>query len=154
MNTIHDDDATTWRDLADQLTPQQIAEMEYCEREQIPPGLSEPRHFLNSARAMIRHNLVQAMCADVPPPSEATGTLCDWEERDGDRFGRMFTVSRADVADTGVEICGVQYDDGRIERAILLTDAPEDITAAEARALAAALLAAADDLDRLTGRTG
>ncbi len=28
----HDDNATTWRDLADQLTPQQVAELEYCER--------------------------------------------------------------------------------------------------------------------------
>jgi hypothetical protein len=34
MNTTHDD-ATSWRDLADQLTPEQIAELEYCEREQV-----------------------------------------------------------------------------------------------------------------------
>jgi hypothetical protein len=51
MTTTHDD-ATTWRDLADQLTPQQIAEMEYCEREGIPPGLTSPQHQLNCARAM------------------------------------------------------------------------------------------------------
>ena len=38
MNTTHDDNATTWRDLADQPTPLQVAELEYCEREQIPPG--------------------------------------------------------------------------------------------------------------------
>jgi len=38
------DHTATWRDLADQLTPQQVAELEYCEREGIPgwpsPGTS------------------------------------------------------------------------------------------------------------------
>jgi hypothetical protein len=43
MNTTHDDNATTWLDLAGQLTPEQIAEPEYCERRQIPPGSSLPR---------------------------------------------------------------------------------------------------------------
>jgi hypothetical protein len=32
MSTIHDDDATTWRDLADQLTPEQMARIEESER--------------------------------------------------------------------------------------------------------------------------
>jgi len=36
------DNTATWRDLADQLTPQQVAELEYCEREGIPPGMAEP----------------------------------------------------------------------------------------------------------------
>ena len=36
-----DTPATTWRDLADQLTPAQVAELEYCEREQIPPGRAD-----------------------------------------------------------------------------------------------------------------
>jgi hypothetical protein len=43
------DNTATWRDLADQLTPQQVAELEYCEREGIPPGMVEPRHQLNCA---------------------------------------------------------------------------------------------------------
>ncbi len=30
MITTPGDNATTWRDLADQLTPEQIAEIEYC----------------------------------------------------------------------------------------------------------------------------
>jgi hypothetical protein len=30
MNTTPYDNATTWRDLSDQLTPEQIAELEYC----------------------------------------------------------------------------------------------------------------------------
>ncbi|BBX16951.1 hypothetical protein CRI77_24995 [Mycolicibacterium duvalii] len=32
MNTTHDDDATTWRDLTDQLTPEQVQRFEHQER--------------------------------------------------------------------------------------------------------------------------
>jgi hypothetical protein len=32
VTTTHDDDATTWRDLADQMTPEQIAELELREQ--------------------------------------------------------------------------------------------------------------------------
>jgi hypothetical protein len=32
MTTTHDDNATTWRDLADQLTPTQIAKLEEFEQ--------------------------------------------------------------------------------------------------------------------------
>ena len=39
-------DKNTWRDLADMLTVEQIAELEYCEREQIPPGLADAEHRL------------------------------------------------------------------------------------------------------------
>jgi hypothetical protein len=36
MQTPADNNATTWRDLADQLTAEQIAELEYCERPGTP----------------------------------------------------------------------------------------------------------------------
>jgi hypothetical protein len=41
-DTTHFGNATSWRDLPDQLTPQQIAELEYCEREGIPRGMPDP----------------------------------------------------------------------------------------------------------------
>jgi hypothetical protein len=50
MTTTHEDNATTWRDLADQLAPDHIAELEYCEREQVPPGLTSSQTFLIGAR--------------------------------------------------------------------------------------------------------
>ena len=140
---------TTWRALADQLTPEQIAELEYCEREQIPPGLADPEHHLNCARAMACENFIQRLCADVAAPADAGGTINDWEEW-GDGYGRMYTVSNRGA----VEIFGVQFDDGRIERNILCR-ADCDMTAADARRLAQALIEAADELDRLddTART-
>ena len=38
MNTTHDDDATTWRDLADQLTLDQITSLECLERDAFAPA--------------------------------------------------------------------------------------------------------------------
>ena len=43
--------ATSWRDLADQLSERQIAELEYCEREQVPPGMSSPQNRRSAASA-------------------------------------------------------------------------------------------------------
>jgi hypothetical protein len=53
--TDHPDSATTWRDLADQLTPKQILELEYCEREQIPPGLATPQHLCTDKQTPARN---------------------------------------------------------------------------------------------------
>jgi hypothetical protein len=101
MNTTHDDNATGWRDLADQLTPEQIAELEYCEREQIPPGLADAEHQLNCARAMARENIIQALCADIPAPPGAVGRVYDWEEWSGERYRRMFSASASTRAVDG-----------------------------------------------------
>ena len=59
-NTAHDDNATTWRDLADQLTPKQVAELELQENEALAviaagrnprESLQDiARGFLNEAR--------------------------------------------------------------------------------------------------------
>jgi hypothetical protein len=59
--------------LADQLTPQQVAELEYCEREGIPPGMAEPKYQLNCAREVARYNFIQELCADIAPPADALG---------------------------------------------------------------------------------
>ncbi|HPY26147.1 MAG TPA: hypothetical protein PLK19_17720 [Mycobacterium sp.] len=48
--------ATTWRDLADQLTPQQIATIEYCEREQVPPGIACEESRIRHAQAYVAEN--------------------------------------------------------------------------------------------------
>jgi hypothetical protein len=148
--TSHDDTATTWRDLADQLTPEQIAELEYCERGGVPPGLADAEHQLNGARAMARHNLIQTLCADIPAPPDAAGRLYAWEEW-GDGHGRVYTVSTRTGANTSVEILGIQHDDGRVERFILAQASDDDggMTAAQARQFAAVLLDAADELDGL-----
>ncbi len=137
-------DNTTSRDLADMLTPQQIAELEYCEREQIPPGLADPQHRVNCAQMMARHNLIQQLCADIAAPVDAVGDPDAWQEW-GDGYGRMYSVSSREVGEMSVQVLGVQFDDGRTERSILASGV-EQMNAAEARQLAEALLAAADEM--------
>jgi hypothetical protein len=158
MTTTHDDNATSWRDLSDQLTPQQIAEMEYCEREGIPPGLNTPQHQLNCARAMARHNIIQALCADIAPPSDASGSVYHWEAWGGGGYGRMYEVSSTRVGGNMlVDILGVQHDNGDVERFILAdlseNDRDGNMNAVQARQLAAALIEAADEMDRLAAAT-
>jgi hypothetical protein len=140
-------DDTTWRGLADLLTAEQIAELEYCEREEIPPGLADERHRVNCARMMARHNLIQQLCADVAAPVDAVGEPDVWQDW-GDGYGRMYTVSSRDVGEMSVQVCGVQFDDGRTETSIL-AGGVEQMTAEEGRRLAEALIAAADELGRL-----
>lgn len=91
MPTTHDDNATTWRDLADQLTPKQIADLEYWDREQVPPGIIDwQQGALNYARTMARDNIVQAMCGDVAAPADAIDEPPSrWEDYDGGSYSRM-----------------------------------------------------------------
>ena len=148
MTTAHDDTARTWRDLADQLTPDQVAELEYCESHQVPPGLCTPRNQLTVARGMSRHNIIQRVLGDITPPPEAV-EVYDWETWSEMGYGRMYTVwDRTLDDDYRVEIVGVQFDDGHTERSIFTTVPDEKMTAGHARQLAGLLIEAADELDR------
>jgi hypothetical protein len=62
---------------------------------------------------------------------------------------RVLTWSRHDAAGVVVAVEGTQYADGRIDRAVVVRPESADVelTAANARRLAAALLDAADAMD-------
>ncbi|MGA5466588.1 hypothetical protein [Mycobacterium sp. NPDC050041] len=64
---------------------------------------------------------------------------------------RTLTWSRHDVAGTMIAVEGAQYADGRIERHVVALPycADFELTAADARRLAGALLDAAEVVDRL-----
>ncbi len=147
MITNPGDNATTWRDLADQLTPAQIAEIEYCEREGTPPGIANPSNHLNHARKLAELNIARAMFADIAPPADAVGEVDDWMDWDDEVYHRMFTSWTHAAGD--VSIVGWQFSDGRVEREILDCGGDEPMAAAQARVRAAALIEAADELDRL-----
>ena len=77
MTTTRDNNATTWRDLADQLTPEQISGLEGCERRFNTDGVADdPRaqaSLLGFARQYAEHNLIDAAYTDVPlPPGAST----------------------------------------------------------------------------------
>jgi len=146
----------TWRDLADQLTPEQIAELEYCEREQVPPGLTKPENLLNRARGQINENLIQAVCAGIAAPADSIDKPSRWIEWDHGDYCRMFTSAATRTvagANITVSVLGNQSYDGRIDRWIYIDDSAfrdaEIMTAEHARALSAALAEAADAMDRL-----
>ena len=144
------DNVAHWRDLADQLTPEQVAEIEYMERENIPPRITAEQGHLNYARMAAAHNLAQALHAGIPAPSDAT-EVDDWTEWDEGIYARAFTVATRDAGPMAVEVAGVQYASGHTRRYILTRPNSfgndGEMTAAQARALAAELLNAADTLD-------
>lgn len=146
--TTPDNTAQTWRDLADQLTARQVAELKYCEAHRIPPGAATPSHLLTAARMMIRSNIAQAVCADVPAPADVVGDLSDWEEFSDGQYYRCYSAWNHPDASFGVHVAALQHQDGRIDRSIGC-DVGDELTASQARALAGQLLDAAHALDAL-----
>jgi hypothetical protein len=103
--------------------------------------------------------VVRAQQADVddtlpPSPPDATEFLTGWIF-DSDELtavpSRVFRGRTWDVGVGDVTITGVQFHDGGIERHIVVLDthADRELDAAQARQLAAALIEAANELDRL-----
>ena len=99
---------------------------------------------------MAELNIARVMYADVAPPADAIGGVDDWMDVGGGEYQRAFTSwSRDDGGHLSVEIFGLQLSDGRVERHIVDKARDCSMTAAGARQRAAALLDAADELDRL-----
>lgn len=152
MTTTPENTAATWRDLADQLTPEQISLLEYCEREQVPPGIADAEHHLNHARMLTQQNLFRQIFADIEPP-EAVGDVGEWVEW-GDRYGRPYIAWERDVDGVVVSVDGAQFGDGRIELSIR-SAAAEDMTVHQARDMALALVDAdVAEVERLSGGYG
>ncbi|HKP42283.1 hypothetical protein [Mycobacterium sp.] len=155
------DPTVTWRDIADQLTAKQRAMLdEWDTRPSHPHGdEGHRRGLVVVARQMAADNIAQETFARMPKPLGATSV--DTWRADGDRpCIRRFTGPRRGLVAVGgkavtVDILGVQYSDGEIERTISVSADSVDLGAAHlARELADSLNAAADDLDRLNELDG
>jgi hypothetical protein len=87
---------------------------------------------------------------NLPVPAGATADdWCDLTGIDGDR-ARGLTWSRHDTDKIGVAVDGLQTATGDVTRCISLYDTEKELTAADARRLAAALMDAADALDKVS----
>jgi hypothetical protein len=89
---------------------------------------------------------------NLPVPPGATAD--DWSDLTDSIDGgvaRALTWSRHDTNKIGVAVDGWQHADGTIDRAVSQYDADKELTAADARQLAAALLDAADDVEKMNG---
>jgi hypothetical protein len=166
MSMTPENTTRSWRDMADQLTPEQAEWLE--ERERDPDSLvratGNPDHrvdddsLLFSARRYAGNNLAAAMIGDVPAPAGAV-KLCEWGDPDTQDAFRLFwgatrSVKLDDDTEIDVIIRGTQSADGTVEEhGILIEGGSDDVmTTGDVRRLAAALLEAADDIDRSAAR--
>jgi hypothetical protein len=156
-----DDTVTTWRDIADQLTVKQRAMLDDWDRRPSHPGGEEGhrRGLVVVARQMAADNIAHETFSSMPKPLGATSV--DTWRADGDGpCIRRFTGPRRGLVAVGgkavtVDILGVQYSDGEIERTISVSAESVDLGSAHvARELADSLNAAANDLDRLNELDG
>ena len=139
--TTPDNNATTWRDLADELTPEQRQSYEDLEREthvRMPADV-----LLQYARLDIEGRLADMAYCDVSAPADVNW-VGSWEKHI--EFGWSRWLLWRDFPDVSVD--GRQRCDGTVERGIsLYLDDYPTLSSAEARQLAQVLAEAADELD-------
>ena len=139
---------TTWHDIADQLTPEQIDLLQWLEGDPLNGLLAKPEQHLMFARGWASENLEQSLHADVAPPAAAV-ELGEWRKsKTGDRSRSYRSIIGVGDLDIALEFRGAQYTDGRIECSLALTgEGLANLDPTAARDVAAALLAAADHIE-------
>lgn len=143
MNT---DTAHSWRDLLDSLTDKQISHLAASTH------MSEP-DLLEVAQDYAEQNRIQTDYAHIPAPAGATHTF-PWSDDFGDGVSRGFYGAEWPVGEVAARIVGEQSTDGSTTQTIEVRHRERtngELTANEARKLGLALIAAAEELDRLNG---
>ncbi|CAN5524184.1 hypothetical protein BH09ACT7_BH09ACT7_08500 [soil metagenome] len=158
--TQQTDNAQTWRDLTDQLTPEQIGRIERQEAQALhsiavgknvyesPEDIA--RCFLADARYEADGNLMAAVIG-LPLPAGAE-SVEHWED---DGTGAMTRQVHArprtiDGCDATAYLTGTQSADGAVAWGFYVhVDDRANLTASQTRELARALMASADELERL-----
>ena len=138
-------------EVADQLTPEQVRTLERIEADLLARGVAPTDQvaaaLLDSARYHARLNLRDTtMFGHLPTPAY-TRFLNHFEDEGTGCFSRRFDGTVWDIDDIRVEVSSVQHDDGTVERAVYVNG--EILTRGQARELATALIAAADEAERL-----
>jgi hypothetical protein len=145
--------ARSWRCLSDQLTAEQIDTLTCYERES-----SARPELLATARSYADCNLVSAVIGNVAAPAGAL-SVDEWSDAlTPDAFRLFWGATRAVKLEDGtgiaVVIRGSQSTDGSVEEHGILIEGGSDepMTTGDVRRLAAALLEAADEIDRSAAR--
>lgn len=140
----------TWRDLSEALTPQQVAYLENWDANPIPGiGVADGQHeqaLLRTAHEFIASNAAAVRFAHIAPPPE-DGHHYPWSDEYDGSWSRSFVGTTREVGAGKVVIHGIQTSDGKITRSI--TADCEDLTPSDAALVAAALIEAAAEVDRL-----
>jgi hypothetical protein len=150
-----------WRDLADRLTAEQVAELEGLERNDISRAIKDwPLLLSVNAQYYVERNELAARYAAMPLPAGAV-KVNHWDADDNVGARRYFEgkkwVVDADGDSRALEIVvnGVQTADGVVNRGIGIDrdfDRDGDLTSRQGRQLADVLLEAADEMDGLAQR--
>lgn len=177
--SIAPESTSDWRDLVDELTADQIATIEgvpwggdYPKDIQLSVTIGGQMRGLDYGPAEIqlelaRHyaeiNLAQLVFCDVPRPAGAV-EVSEWQPDDRGpathyrcvEAERWMVESDGDSGAVGVCLAAVQWSDGAVvdhEIAVIERDfkGNDTLTAMQARQLGRALIAAADELDTLSG---
>jgi hypothetical protein len=142
--TRPDNTAASWRDVADQLTPEQAAQFELLER-----SGDDPATLLAMAHELAAKHRTGVKSGEIAAPPDAA-RIYGWQTY-GERTWREFDGSTRYVGSAVIQVRGQQFSDGRCERWIRLSaNGDEEFQAEQARELAAALRAVADETERLT----
>jgi len=148
------DEGESWRQYADELTPEQIEHIEYVQSmdypDYVPSAKRREIEAVELARTYVERNRKNAEFADVPVPPGAEANF-DWGPSFADEWRRSLVWGDypTGIEDVYVLVSGWQTPDGTYTRQLgLFVDDDIEMTTQQARTLAAALLKAADDFDR------
>lgn len=136
--------SAAWRAIADQLTPDQIEELETFEQ-----GTDlEPDHLLYFARQYAAANLHHSVeFGHIEPPPDAARCFAWQQQDDSDLWSREFwgEYAQPEDAKAGVFVSGRQVSDGNCERWVaIVVNRMARLTPAQARELARLLVEAAE----------
>lgn len=152
MTTTPDNPATTWRDLTDQLTPEQVESYERTEhylRDNGIPSATTAAALLEYARGDVGGNLADAAYGDVPAPPGAI-SVDKWMDHAEFGLARGVVWREFHGPDLYVDIDGWQKCDGTaVPEISLYLDEGQKLTSSQARTLVVLLVQAADALDGL-----
>lgn len=137
-----------WRELADRLTAEQVDMLASLERDH----RTGARELRIAAEQMAREQRWERQYANVAPPADAT-SVGGWSDVYRDEPpARLFRGADHGVPQAQIALHGYQRADGSVRERWIHADIPDNsrrngLSAGDARAVAAALLAAADALE-------
>jgi hypothetical protein len=161
MPNATDDNATTWRELASQLTPEQIAQFEHYEAlaqnvrdepEVVQVRRENAQDVLNGllahAHAEAERSLTDKLFDHVAMPAGAT-VAEHWEDDGHGQWTRLVHGTHHGVGHLSVGLSGEQQADGTVTWTAYANADDDPTTPEQLRRYAAALTEAANELDRL-----
>lgn len=156
----YDNTATTWRDLQDDLTFDQVGWMLNFESNAKGDPADAAAILLDAAREHVEQNKIDAeRFGHLPAPAGAL-KVSHWEDDGDGHWTRQFGGTRAVIErplpqywnfKNRIDICieGIQHQDGAVERYVHMYTGGTQFTSVELRQLAAVVAGMADEMDRL-----